>query len=80
METIEIKIAPNLHDIHFRKWTLSTVFNGLRISYRVKRTTMSPAAAKRALQMAIALSSKTHQVSELLNHSGLIGELKVTKL
>lgn len=79
-DTITIKIAPDLHDIRFQKWTLSTVFNGLLIKYKVKHTRMTPYQAKNALQMAIALSSRTHQISNILNRSGLVGELTVTKV
>lgn len=76
-DTLTLKIAPDLCDIHFNKWTLSTVFNGLHISYKVKRTRYSPHTCKKALQTAIALASKTWQIENALNHAGIVGTLTV---
>ena len=79
-DVITIQIAPDLCDIHCNGSTISTEFAGMRIVYEIEHMSVRKMTAKRYLQQAIALSSKTYQIERLLNMAGITGKIKVTQL
>lgn len=65
-----IKIAPDLSEITLNKNIVSTDFNGLHIEYIMpakEYLSHNPGEVKKALQTAIALSSKTWQIMDAMN-------------